>query len=128
MDETDVTIEGDPEAQQGIRYNIYQLYQTYRGDDPRLNIGPKGFTGEKYGGNTYWNTELCCVPFFLLSTPKKIAENLLMYRYKQLPKAIENARKLGFATAPPFFRKSPAMEKNAIANGKSHLKKSTGTI
>ena len=64
-DETDVVIEGDPEAQQGIRYNIFQLYQTYRGDDPRLNIGPKGFTGEKYGGNTYWNTELCCVPFFL---------------------------------------------------------------
>ena len=60
-DETDVSIEGDPEAQQGIRYNIFQLYQTYRGDDPRLNIGPKGFTGEKYGGNTYWNTELCCV-------------------------------------------------------------------
>lgn len=60
-DETDVVIEGDPEAQQGIRYNIFQLYQTYRGDDPRLNIGPKGFTGEKYGGNTYWNTELCCV-------------------------------------------------------------------
>lgn len=58
-DETDVVIEGDPEAQQGIRYNIFQLYQTYRGDDPRLNIGPKGFTGEKYGGNTYWNTELC---------------------------------------------------------------------
>lgn len=102
-DETDVTIEGDPEAQQGIRYNIYQLYQTYRGDDPRLNIGPKGFTGEKYGGNTYWNTELCCVPFFLLSTPKKIAENLLMYRYKQLPKAIENARKLGFGNGAALF-------------------------
>ena len=102
-DETDVSIEGDPEAQQGIRYNIFQLYQTYRGDDPRLNIGPKGFTGEKYGGNTYWNTELCCVPFFLLSTPKKIAENLLMYRYKQLPKAIENARKLGFDHGAALF-------------------------
>lgn len=44
--EMDVVIEGDPEAQQGIRYNIFQLCQTYRGDDPRLNIGPKGFTGE----------------------------------------------------------------------------------
>ena len=42
--EMDVVIEGDPEAQQGIRYNIFQLCQTYRGDDPRLNIGPKGFT------------------------------------------------------------------------------------
>ncbi|MDE6347929.1 MAG: family 65 glycosyl hydrolase [Bacteroides sp.] len=102
-DDTDVVIEGDPEAQQGIRYNIFQLYQTYRGDDPRLNIGPKGFTGEKYGGNTYWNTELCCVPFFLLSTPKEVAKNLLAYRYNQLPKAIENARKLGFKEGAALF-------------------------
>lgn len=101
--ETDVIIEGDPEAQQGIRYNIFQLYQTYRGDDSRLNIGPKGFTGEKYGGNTYWNTELCCIPFFMLSTSKRIAENLLMYRYRQLPKAIENARKLGFKDGAALF-------------------------
>lgn len=101
--ETDVVIEGDAEAQQGIRYNIFQLYQTYRGDDARLNIGPKGFTGEKYGGNTYWNTELCCVPFFLLSTPKNIVENLLMYRHHQLPKAIENARKLGFKNGAALF-------------------------
>ena len=102
-DEADVVIEGDPEAQQGIRFNIFQLYQTYRGDDPRLNIGPKGFTGEKYGGNTYWNTELCCVPFFLLSSPKEISKNLLMYRYNQLPKAIENARKLGFDNGAALF-------------------------
>lgn len=102
-DDTDVVIEGDPEAQQGIRYNIFQLYQTYKGDDPRLNIGPKGFTGEKYGGNTYWNTELCCVPFFLLASPKVIAKNLLIYRYNQLPKAIENARKLGFNNGAALF-------------------------
>lgn len=102
-DETDVVIQGDPEAQQGIRYNIFQLYQTYRGDNPRLNIAPKGFTGEKYGGNTYWNTELCCVPFFLLATPRSIVKNLLMYRYNQLPKAIENAHKLGFKDGAALF-------------------------
>ena len=93
--EEDVIIEGDPEAQQGIRFNIFQLNQNYRGDDARLNIGPKGLTGEKYGGNTQWNTELCCVPFFLLSKPQNIARNFLLYRYNQLPKAIENARKIG---------------------------------
>ena len=101
--ETDVEIDGDPEAQQGIRYNIFQLYQTYRGDDPRLNIAPKGFTGEKYGGNTYWNTELCCVPFFLLSTSRSIVHNLLMYRYNQLPKAIENAARLGMTGGAALF-------------------------
>jgi len=101
--ESDVVIEGDPEAQQGIRFNIFQLNQTYRGDDPRLNIGSKGFTGEKYGGNTFWNTELCCVPFFLLSSSKEIARNLLLYRYNHLPKAIENARKLGFKDGAALY-------------------------
>jgi maltose phosphorylase len=38
-------IEGDVKAQQGIRFNIFQLNQTYLGKDSRLNIGPKGFTG-----------------------------------------------------------------------------------
>ncbi len=99
----DVTIEGDPEAQQGIRYNIFQLNQSYRGDDPKLNIGPKGFTGEKYGGTTQWNTELCCVPYFLLATPKYITHNLLLYRYHQLPKAIENACTLGFKDGAALY-------------------------
>ena len=48
---SDITIDGDVKAQQGIRFNIFQLNQTYLGKDSRLNIGPKGFTGEKYGGN-----------------------------------------------------------------------------
>src|SRR5690606_13053356 len=38
----DITIEGDVKAQQGIRFNIFQLNQTYLGKDARLNIGPKG--------------------------------------------------------------------------------------
>lgn len=102
-DETDVQIDGDEEAQQAIRFNIFHLNQTYRGDDPRLNIGAKGFTGEKYGGNTYWNTELCCVPFTLLSTPHRICRNLLLYRYNHLQKAIANARKLGFGNGAALY-------------------------
>jgi maltose phosphorylase len=47
---SDVDIEGDISAQQAIRFNIFHLTQTYTGKDERLNIGPKGFTGEKYGG------------------------------------------------------------------------------
>jgi hypothetical protein len=43
---SDITIDGDVKAQQGIRFNIFQLNQTYLGKDSRLNIGPKGFTGE----------------------------------------------------------------------------------
>jgi maltose phosphorylase len=94
--ESDIIIEGDVAAQQGIRFNIFQLNQTYTGKDDRLNIGPKGFTGEKYGGSTYWDTEAYCVPFYLATAPQQVTKNLLIYRYKQLDKAIENAQKLGF--------------------------------
>ncbi|WP_110930170.1 glycoside hydrolase family 65 protein [Paenibacillus bouchesdurhonensis] len=94
--ESDIIIEGDVSAQQAIRFNIFQLNQTYTGDDDRLNIGPKGFTGEKYGGSTYWDTEAYCLPFYLSTADSSIARNLLIYRYKHLEKAKENARKLGF--------------------------------
>ncbi len=101
--ESDIVIEGDKEAQQGIRFNIFQLNQTYTGDDPSLNIGPKGFTGEKYGGSTYWDTEAYCLPFYLSTADKHVARNLLKYRYTQLPKAIENAEKLGFKDGAALF-------------------------
>jgi maltose phosphorylase len=93
---SDIKIEGDLAAQQGIRYNIFQLNQAYSGEDERLNIGPKGFTGEKYGGVTYWDTEAYCLPFYLSTAPVEVPKNLLFYRHKHLQKAIENAVKLGF--------------------------------
>jgi maltose phosphorylase len=101
--ESDITIEGDIAAQQGIRFNIFQLMQTYTGEDERLNIGPKGFTGEKYGGSTYWDTEAYCLPFYLSTAEPKVARNLLVYRYKHLGKAIENAKKLGFKDGAAFY-------------------------
>jgi maltose phosphorylase len=100
---SDIKIEGDVEAQQGIRFNIFHLNQTYRGDDPRLNVGPKGFTGEKYGGSTYWDTEAFCIPFFLSTAPSSVTRNLLIYRYKHLEKAIENGRKLGFTGGAALY-------------------------
>lgn len=100
---SDIIIEGDPKAQQGIRFNIFHLNQTYTGRDERLNIGPKGFTGEKYGGSTYWDTEAFLVPFYLSTAPQEVARNLLIYRYKHLEKAIENAKKLGFKDGAALY-------------------------
>ena len=100
---SDIVIEGDKAAQQGIRFNIFQLNQTYTGDDPRLNIGPKGFTGEKYGGSTYWDTEAYCLPFFLCTAKQEVSKNLLLYRHNHLQKAIENAQKLGFSNGAALY-------------------------
>jgi maltose phosphorylase len=100
---SDIEIVGDVKAQQAIRFNIFQLNQTYTGEDARLNIGPKGFTGEKYGGSTYWDTEAYCIPFYMSTKDKKVAKNLLLYRYNQLDKAIENAEKLGFNNGAALY-------------------------
>ncbi|MDD3893150.1 MAG: family 65 glycosyl hydrolase domain-containing protein, partial [Bacteroidales bacterium] len=100
---SDITIEGDIAAQQAIRFNIFHLSQTYTGEDDRLNIGPKGFTGEKYGGSTYWDTEAYCLPFYMITHGQKVARQLLLYRYKHLEKAIENAEKLGFSDGAALF-------------------------
>lgn len=91
----DIIIEKNVAIQQGVRYCIYQLLSTYSGADPLLNIGPKGFSGEKYGGATYWDTEAFCLPFYLATCDQEVAKNLVKYRYLQLHQAIENARQLG---------------------------------
>jgi len=99
----DINIEGDIKAQQAIRFNIFQLNQTYTGEDAGLNIGPKGFTGEKYGGSTYWDTEAYCIPFYMATKNQTVARNLLTYRYNQLDRAIENAEKLGFSKGAALY-------------------------
>ena len=102
-DMADISIKGDVKAQQGIRFNIFHLNQTYLGKDARLNIGPKGFTGEKYGGSTYWDTEAYCIPFYMATKDQKVARSLLEYRYNHLDKAIENAQKLGFDNGAALY-------------------------
>jgi len=96
---SDIIIEGDVAAQQAIRFNIFQLNQTYTGKDERLNVGPKGFTGEKYGGSTYWDTEAYLIPFYLSTAPGEVSRNLLIYRYKHLQKA----EKLGFTGGAALY-------------------------
>lgn len=96
---SDVKIVGDDEAQQGIRFNLYGLFSTYYGEDPRLNIGPKGFTGEKYGGATYWDTEAFIFPMYLSTSDESVTRNLLLFRYRTLEGAYHNARKQGLKGA-----------------------------
>ena len=98
-EKADVVIRGDDESQQGIRFNLFQLFSTYYGEDERLNIGPKGFTGEKYGGATYWDTEAYILPMYLSVADPAVNEKLLQYRYDQLDGAKHNARQQGLSGA-----------------------------
>ena len=79
--------------QQGIRFCSFQLAQTYNGGSMRHNIGAKGMTGEAYNGHAFWDTEACCLPFYLFTNPEA-AKDLLLFRYNTLPMAMERAKML----------------------------------
>jgi maltose phosphorylase len=95
---SDITIDGEPDMQQGIRYCIFQMQQTYRGVIDGANIGAKGLTGEAYNGNAFWDTETYCLPFYLFNNPAA-AKSLLDFRYTTLPQAMARARDLDCAGA-----------------------------
>ena len=79
--------------QQGVRFCSFQLRQTYNGGSMRHNIGAKGLTGEAYNGHAFWDTEACCLPFYLFTDPAA-AKDLLLFRYNTLPLALERAKML----------------------------------
>lgn len=87
------TIAAVAAEQQGIRFCSFQLAQTYNGGSMRHNIGAKGLTGEAYNGHAFWDTEACCLPFYLFTNPAA-AKDLLLYRYNTLPMALERAKML----------------------------------
>lgn len=89
----DIEIDGDEQNQQGIRFCIFQMQQTYHGQNPANNIGAKGLTGEAYNGHAFWDTETYCLPFYIFNN-LKAAKNLLEFRYSNLDKAMERAKML----------------------------------
>lgn len=96
--ERDIVIGGDPENQQGIRFSISHLTQTYHGVDASNNVGAKGLTGEMYWGCAWWDTETYCMPFYLFNDVEA-ARNFIGYRHRTLPGAIERGIQLGDAGA-----------------------------
>ena len=87
------TAEAVAAEQQGIRFCSFQLAQTYNGGSMRHNIGAKGLTGEAYNGHAFWDTESCCLPFYLFTNPAA-AKDLLLFRYNTLSQALERAQML----------------------------------
>jgi maltose phosphorylase len=85
--------DGEGDDQQGIRYCIFQMHQTVHSGRGRVVIGAKGLTGEVYGGNTFWDTETYCLPFYLFTNPEA-ANGILNFRYETLPEAKARANEL----------------------------------
>ncbi|MGA2976709.1 MAG: beta-phosphoglucomutase [Spirochaetia bacterium] len=91
-DAADIEIEGDASLQQGLRFNLFSLFQS-AGRDGRTSIAAKGLTGEGYEGHYFWDTEIYVVPFFTYTRPE-IACGLLRYRCSILDKARARAAEM----------------------------------
>lgn len=89
---SDVSILDDPSLQQGLRFNLFSLYQS-AGKDGRSNIAAKGLSGPGYDGHYFWDTEIYIIPFFVYGNPI-VARKLLEYRYTILDAARERARQM----------------------------------
>lgn len=89
---SDVVVEDQPEVQQAIRWNLFQLAQA-GGRAEASGIAAKGVTGSGYGGHYFWDTEVYVVPYFVYTSPD-IARSALRFRYSMLPAAQRRAMEL----------------------------------
>lgn len=94
----DVLINGAPQAQQAVRFSVYQLLIAASDDDDKVNIGANALSGERYKGHVFWDTEIYLLPFYIFSQPET-ARRLILYRYHTLSGALENARINGYQGA-----------------------------
>ncbi len=96
-DAADITIDGDPEAQQLVHKLAFDLLQSVRvgGDD---SVAPEALSGDFYKGHIFWDADVWMFPALLAQYPD-VAKNLLDYRFKHLEQARAIARAEGFAGA-----------------------------
>ncbi len=96
--QSDIEIDGDPEAQLAVRFNLFQLLSAAPRQDERVNIGAKTLSGYGYRGHSFWDTEIFMLPFFTYTRPE-IAHNLLSYRWHNLLGARRKAQANGYQGA-----------------------------
>ncbi|HET7839705.1 MAG TPA: family 65 glycosyl hydrolase, partial [Rectinemataceae bacterium] len=89
----EVSIEGDPALDEGLRFNLYQLLQSAP-TDGASSIPAKGLSGEGYEGHYFWDAEIYMLPFFCYTNPP-LARGMLLYRHATLEGARAHAREMG---------------------------------
>ena len=63
--ESDIEIDGAPDDQSAVRYNIFQLITSCSARDSSVSIGARGLTHTRYKGCYFWDTDLFMLSFFL---------------------------------------------------------------
>ena len=94
---SDISIEGDDQAQQDVHSMLYHLYSFVR-EGSALSPSPMGLSGLGYNGHVFWDTELWMYPAILVLHPE-IAKSLVEYRFQRLEAARRNAFSHGYKGA-----------------------------
>ncbi len=66
---TDIVVEGDPAAQQAIRWNLFQMAQASAQVGGR-GIAAKAVTAGGYDGHYFWDTEIYVLPLLAYNNPR----------------------------------------------------------
>jgi nigerose phosphorylase len=97
-DACEVTVEGDQEAQMGIRFAQFHLLAPAPYHSDRVSIPARGLQGQDYYGSVFWDCDMFVLPMFAHTLPD-IAKNILRYRYHTLDGARRKAAGLGYGGA-----------------------------
>jgi alpha,alpha-trehalose phosphorylase len=89
---SDVEIDGDPAAQQAIRWNLYHLAMASARAHEQ-GIAAKALTAGGYDGHYFWDTEVYVLPYLAYTNPDA-ARKLLRFRYHMLDDARARAQEL----------------------------------
>ncbi len=93
--QSDIVIDGDPDAQRAVRSALYHLYSFAR-EGTAYSLSPMGLSGLGYNGHVFWDTEIWMYPALLVLKPE-LAKSLLEYRYERMVMAKQNAFSHGYA-------------------------------
>ncbi|MEG0948956.1 MAG: glycoside hydrolase family 65 protein [Bacteroidales bacterium] len=93
----DIVIEGDIQAQQDVRFALYNLYSSIR-EGSRRSIPPMGLTARGYNGHIFWDSEIWMYPALLVLQPD-LARQMLDYRIGHLEKSKQRAFAYGYKGA-----------------------------
>ncbi len=93
----DVRIAEEPDIQQAVRWNLFQLFQSTACIED-AEVPAKGLTSRAYEGHYFWDNEIFVLPFLTHVRPF-LAARLLRHRYRMLPAARLRAAELSLPGA-----------------------------
>ncbi|MFX0576309.1 discoidin domain-containing protein [Nocardia nepalensis] len=93
----DIEAPGQPDVQTWARGALYSLYSSTNSQQDN-SISPVGLSSDNYAGAVFWDADIWIFPGLLQLAPE-LAKSVVEYRYRTLPAAQANARRLGYRGA-----------------------------